>query len=85
VPGHVEGDDAVLCRHPRIVHQAAILPAVAAGGVQAEQRRALARFLDIEAVRLAQEIEVHIAADDRLEFRAHADAPVRSFASASLK
>ena len=65
VPGHVEGDDAMLCRHPRIVHQAAILPAVAAGGVQAQQRRALARLLDIDAMRPAEQIEMHVAADDR--------------------
>ena len=34
----------------RVVHQRAVLPAVGAGGVQAQQRRALAGFLDIDAV-----------------------------------
>ena len=64
---------------------AAILPPVAAGGVQAQQRRALARLLDIDAMRPAEQIEMHVAADDRLEPRAHAAAPARSLASASLK
>ena len=36
VPGHVEGDDAMLRGDPRIVHQRAVLPAVGAGGVQAQ-------------------------------------------------
>ena len=85
MPGHVEGDDAVFRRHPRIVHEAAILAAVGAGGMQAEQRRALAGFLDIDPVRLAEELEMHVAAGDRLELRAHAATPARSFASASLK
>ena len=75
MPGHIEGDDAVARRDARIVHQRAILTAVAAGGVQAEQRRALPGFLDIEPVRPAKEIEMHVAADDRLEARTHATPP----------
>ena len=58
VPGHVEGDDAEVRRDARIVHQAAILPRVGAGGVQAEKRNALAGLLDIEPVRLAEQIEM---------------------------
>ena len=78
VPGHVEGNDAMFCGDARVVHQAAILPPVAARGVQAQQRRALARLLDIDAVRPAEQIEMHVAAGDRLEPRAHAAAPVRA-------
>ena len=86
VPGHVEGNDAMLRRDARIVHQAAILPPVASRRMQAQQRRALARFLDIDAVRPAEQIEMHVAAGDRLEPRAHAATPgARSLASASLK
>ena len=58
-----------------VVHQRAVLPAVGARGVQAQQRRALARFLDIDAVMAPEQIEMHVAADDRLESRAHAPAP----------
>ena len=86
MPGHVEGDHAMVPRDARIVHQGTILAPVGAGGVQAQQRGTLARFLDIETVRPAEQIEMHIAAGDRLEFRAHAAPPAaRSLASASLK
>ena len=86
VPGHVEGDDAVAAGDAFVVHQRAVLPAVGAGGVQAQQRRARARLLEIDAVRPSEQIEMHVAADDRLECRGHATAPpARSFASASLK
>ena len=71
MPGHVEGDDAEVRRDARIVHQPAILPRVGAGGVQADQRNALAGLLDIEPVRLAEQVEMQIAAGDRLEARAH--------------
>src|SRR5690349_12491221 len=36
-------------------------------------------------MRPAEQIEMHVTADDRLESRAHAAAPSRSLASASLK
>ena len=86
MPGHVEGDDAMARGDARIVHQRAVLAAIAAGGVQAKQRHALARFLDVKPVRPAEQIEMHVAADDRLESRAHAAPPTgRSLASASLK
>ena len=71
VPRHVEHDDAVVVGDALVVEQAAILPAVGAGGVQAEQRNALAGLLDVEPVRAAEQIEVQIAAGDRLEARAH--------------
>jgi hypothetical protein len=35
VPGEIEGDDAEIRRHPRVIHQGAELAAVGAGGVQA--------------------------------------------------
>ncbi len=54
VPRHVEHDDAVVVGDARIVEQPAILPAVGARGVQAEQRNALAGFLDVEPVRAAE-------------------------------
>jgi hypothetical protein len=54
--------------------------------MQAQQRRALAGFLDIDPVRSAEQLEMHVAAGDRLEPRFHAGAPgARSLASASLK
>ena len=86
MPGHVEGDDAMPRGDARIVHQRPVLAPVGACGVQAQQRGALARLLDIEAMRPAEQIEMHITADDRLEPRRHADTPAGlSFASASLK
>ncbi len=39
--------------------------------MQAEQRNALAGLLDIEPVRLAEQVEMKIAAGNRLEARAH--------------
>ena len=54
MPGHVESDDAEIVGDALVVHQAAVLARVGAGGVQAEQGGALPRLLDIEAVGLAQ-------------------------------
>src|ERR1700761_7744878 len=87
VPGHVEGDHAVARGDALVIHQRPVLTAVAARGVQAEQRRALARFLDIKPVRLAEDVEMHVTAGDGLESHAHAAPPAtgRSLASASLK
>ena len=50
-----------------VVEEAAVLPAVGAGRVQAHERNALAGLLDVEAVRLAGDVEVQVAADGRLE------------------
>ena len=85
MPGHVEGDDAKILGDARIVHDAAILPAVGAGGVQAEQGNALAGLLDIEPMRTAEHLEMHVAAGDGLEARLHEAALLRSEASTSLK
>src|SRR5262249_46517544 len=87
VPGHVEHDDAIVIGDAFVVEQAAILPAVRAGGVQAEQRNALSCFLDIKPVRAVEQREIEIAAGDRLEAGTHAAAPVaswRGLASTSL-
>ena len=88
VPGHVEGDDAEIVGDALVVHQPAILAAVGAGGVQAEQRNALAGLLDIKPVRLAEQIEMQIAAGNRFEARAHRgplSASLRGAAITSLK
>ena len=81
VPRHVEHDDAIVVGDALVVEQAAILPPVGARGVQAKQRNALARLLDVEPVRPAEQVEVEIAADDGLEARAHRPIAVRRTAS----
>ena len=85
VPGHVEGDDAEGGRHARVVHQAAELARVGAGRVQAEQGNACSGLLDIKPVRLAEQVEMKIAAGNRLEARAHRAASLRGAAITSLK
>ena len=67
VPGQVEGDDAELGKRLGVVEEAAVLPAVGARRVQAQQRDAGAGLLDIEPVRLALDVEAQIAADGGLE------------------
>ncbi|HET9354072.1 MAG TPA: hypothetical protein VFO32_08760, partial [Sphingomicrobium sp.] len=69
MPRQIEGDDAEARGDGRIVQQLAILPAVGAGGVQAEQGNALPRLLEIEAMRPAVQIQPQIAADHRLDDR----------------
>ena len=64
--------DHLAARDPRIVHQRAVLPAVGARGVQTQQRRALAGLFEINAVFAPEQIEMHVAADDRLKLRGHA-------------
>jgi hypothetical protein len=90
VPGHIEGDDAMAARDAFVVHQRPVLAPVGARGVEAQQWRALAGLLDIDPVLAAEQIELEVAADDRLECRGHALTPPvapseRSLASASLK
>ena len=67
MPGHVECDDAECGRDTCVVHQAAELAHVGAWCVQAEQGDALSRLLDIEPVRLAEQVEMQIPAQDRLK------------------
>ena len=76
VPGHIERNDAKVLRHLGVVQDTAILPAVGTGGVQADQRDPLARFLEIDAVAPAFEIEREIATDDWLEGGGHCAAPL---------
>ena len=85
MPGHIESDDAMQSCDALVIHQRAILAAVGACGVKAEQRRALAGFFDIDAMLAAEQIEMQIAADGGFETGGHAAAPARSFTSASLK
>jgi hypothetical protein len=47
------------------------LPPVGARGVQTYQRDARTVLLEIDAVRLAADVDVDIAADDRLDMTAH--------------
>ena len=72
-----------------VVEEAAVLPAVGAGRVQAQQRDAGAGLLDIEPVRLALDVEAQIAADGGLErglaHRLRPSAAARGSASSSLK
>jgi hypothetical protein len=72
VPGQVESDDAETLEDVGIVEEGAVLTAVAPGRVKAEKWHPLPCFLNVEAVRLAQEIEPQVAPEDRLEARAHA-------------
>ena len=91
MPGQVEGNDAKALENFAVVEERPVLAAVGAGGVQAQQRDALARFLDIEPMRLAADGEAQVAADDRLELgfavAAHRATPdlARGSASRSLK
>lgn len=60
MPGHVKGDDAkVLCKL-LIGKKMSPLPAVGAGGVQADQRNARAAFLEIDAMHLAIDIDMNV-------------------------
>ena len=75
--GHVEGDDAEAPADLGIVEEMAELPAVGAGGVQAQQRRAAARLLDEDAVRPAVDVDGGVAAEDGFELR-HPALPSRA-------
>ena len=50
-----------------VVEEAAVLAAVGAGGVQADERDARAGLLEIDAVRLALDVDAQVAADGGLE------------------
>ena len=64
------------------------LPVIGAGGVQADQRDAGAILLEIDAMKLAVDIDIHVATDDRFYHDVH-DTTVaksrRGSASTSLK
>ena len=59
---HIERNDAILVGNGRIVKQMAVLPAVRAGGVKAEQRDAPAGFLKVDAVAGAVRRDIQITA-----------------------
>ncbi|MNL35096.1 hypothetical protein D3C87_1571070 [compost metagenome] len=83
VPGHVESNHAITRGDVRIAHHVAVLAAVGARGMQADQRNALARFLEIDAAGLARDFNRHIAANNGFQRGAHACAS-RPVASRSL-
>ena len=59
-----------------VTQQMAILPAVGAGGMQANQRHALAGFLEVNAARLAPKLHLHISADHGFQVPAHCSVPI---------
>ena len=67
VARHVEGDAAEAAGDVGVVQQVPPLAAVAAGGVQQQQRHALAGFLDIDPVRPALDVHAQVTAGDRLD------------------
>src|SRR5262249_27352636 len=93
VEGHVEGDDAKVPCQLFVGKQMAPLPRIRARPVQANQRNALAILLEIDAVHLAADLDVNVAADRRLDVTGHAGiiahaatlAYCRGNASTSLK
>ena len=89
VPGHVEGNDAILFGNARVVHHGAVLAAVGSRRVQAQQRNAFAGFLHVEPLGAAEKVESQVATDHGFESHlargAHDAAPSRSRSSRSLK
>ncbi len=69
MPGQVEGNDAKLGREGRVVQQAAKLPAVGTRRVQAQERNAASRLLDVEAMAFAIDLKGQVAADGGFELR----------------
>ena len=69
MPGQVEGNDAKPGGEGLVVHQAAKLPAIGTRRVQAQQRNAASRLLDVEAIAFAIKLEGQVAADGGFELR----------------
>ena len=67
MPRHVEREDAPVSRDRIVGHEVAELPPVRARGVKADERPALARFLEVHAVGLPAGGDVSVAPRDRLE------------------
>ena len=77
VPGQVEGDDAERIGDRRIRHHVPELAAVGPRRMQANERDALSRLLEVEAMRPALQRHMEIAPDDRIEPRGHQRASPR--------
>src|SRR5260370_27636609 len=86
--GHVERDDEKILRELFVGQQMPPLPSVGARGVQTHQRNAGAALFEIDAVHLAIDLDMDVAADDRLNVTVH-DATTtkycRGSANTSLK
>src|SRR5262249_27295055 len=91
MPGQIKSDDAEALGEGVVIHQAAVLAPIRARRMQAQQRNALARLLDIDAMRRTGDLEVEIAPNRWLEARTalgihHTPATAaRGSASSSLK
>src|SRR5204863_5110050 len=69
VPGHIEGHHPVAFEYLRVVEHGAPLAPVGSGSVQTKERNALSGLLVINAMRPAVELQMCIAAGDRLDHR----------------
>ena len=67
VPGHVEGHDPEPVGDRAVRHQVPVLAPVRPRGVQADERDAASRLLEVDAVGTAAKLQVHVAAGDRLD------------------
>src|SRR5215475_2993045 len=65
----VEGNHPEPLGHRRIVQQMAVLSAIGAGRMEAQQRDSLASFLDIDAMLGAVDADAEKSSDHRLKFR----------------
>ena len=71
MPGHVMGDDAEARGDLGVVEERAPLPPVGTRCVQAQQRDARARLLEVDAMRASFDVEMDVAADDGLDADGH--------------
>ena len=67
VQGQVEGNDPEVAGDVGIVQHRTVLAGIGPGGVEAQQGNALARFLEVDSVRLAADVEVQVAPGDGLD------------------
>jgi len=68
MPRHVECDDSEVLGDGGVVQDATVLPRIRTCRMQAKQRNALARLLEIDPMCLLLEIQMGVAPDDRLDF-----------------
>ena len=64
MPGHVKNNHLEVCRNFWIAQQVAILAAVRASCMQANQGNTLPCFFKIDTARLTLQLHMHIPADD---------------------